>query len=137
MIEFHFENEITLEYQAQLIEWISASILKMSKEPGEINYIFCSDDYLLDINQRYLNHDTYTDIISFDYSKDSFISGDIYISTDRVQENATTFGVSFRDELCRVIIHGVLHFKGFVDKTEDDKTIMRKQEDYYLSLRTF
>ncbi|MCB0460671.1 MAG: rRNA maturation RNase YbeY, partial [Flavobacteriaceae bacterium] len=103
----------------------------------DISYIFCDDDYLLDINVKYLKHNTLTDIISFDYTDDGLISGDVFVSIDRVKENAEKFNVSFQDELHRVMIHGILHFCGYKDKTKEEEQLMRSKEDYYLSLRTF
>ena len=99
------------------------------KELDEISYIFCDDEYLLDINQRFLDHDTYTDIISFDNSVGKILGGDIFISTERVAENAKVFGVDFSEELRRVMAHGVLHFCKYRDKTEEEKQVMRSKED--------
>lgn len=112
-------------------------LLRLCKQEGfaveEINYIFCTDEYLLDINQRFLNHDTFTDIITFEYSSGSEpLQSDIYISVERVRENATTYGTSFRRELSRVIIHGALHLCGFKDKSKKDARVMREMEDRYL-----
>lgn len=137
MIYFHSENDYGLPNESEVRKWISKSIVKLGRSIGDINYIFCNDDYLLNINQEYLKHDTYTDIVSFDYSDETMLSGDIFISTERVQENATFFKTVFLDELHRVLIHGLLHFVGYKDKTDKQKLEMRKQEDYYLSLRTF
>jgi len=137
MIEFHSEIDFKLTHLPQTLTWISEAVTKMDKTLGNINYIFCDDEYLLKINQKYLDHDTYTDIISFDYSKANQVAGDIFISIDRIKENASKFKVGFEEELHRVLIHGVLHFAGFKDKSVEDKKEMRKQEDYYLSLRTF
>lgn len=134
MLEFHSENDFKLDDLEQLRDWISLSITKMGKQVGDLNYIFCNDDYLIKINQDYLNHDTYTDIISFDYSDKDILSGDIFISTERVEENANTFQVSFKEELRRVLIHGVLHFAGYKDKSEEESKEMRKQEDKYLAI---
>lgn len=134
MIEFHNETNFKLKDEDIHSLWISTSIEAMDKQTGNINYIFCDDDYLLSINQDYLNHDTFTDIISFDYSEQGILAGDIFISVDRVKDNAHTFNVSFENELARILIHGVLHFAGYADKTKDQKKEMRKQEDYYLSL---
>jgi rRNA maturation RNase YbeY len=134
MLEFHSENDFKLDDLEQLRDWISLSITKMGKQAGDLNYIFCNDDYLIKINQDYLNHDTYTDIISFDYSDKDILSGDIFISTERVEENANTFQVSFKEELRRVLIHGVLHFAGYKDKSEEESKEMRKQEDKYLAI---
>jgi len=137
MIYFHSENDFTLQNKKQIIHWINHCIVRLTKITGEINYIFCDDEYLLNLNQEYLEHDTLTDIISFDDSDDTRVSGDIFISTQRVKENAIVFNTSFIDELHRVLIHGLLHFVGFKDKTKLEKIEMRKQEDYYLSLREF
>ena len=116
--------------------WIKEAIKKEKGQPGELNYIFCSDRHLLSLNQQYLRHDTLTDIITFDYSEGKEdISGDIYISIDRVGENATRFKVPFEDELHRVMAHGVLHLLGYKDKTPADKALMRKKEEACLSLR--
>ncbi len=137
MIIFHSETNFTLTDQETYSSWISSAVSEMQKEVGAINYIFCDDAYLLKINQKHLKHNTLTDIISFDYSKNDKLAGDIYISTERVAENAAKFKVSFANELERVLIHGILHFVGFNDKTKEEKTEMRKQEDYYLALLSF
>lgn len=110
-------------------QWIIETIEKEKKECGQIAYIFCSDNYLLDLNQRFLNHNTYTDIITFDYSEGKTLNGEIYISIDRVKENAQKFEVDFENELLRVIIHGALHLAGYKDKTKEQKEKMRKKED--------
>ena len=118
--------------------WIKKIINKERYHPGEVNYIFCTDAYLLSINQQYLRHNSLTDIITFDYSLEGegkLISGDIYISTERVEENANTFARPFDEELHRVIIHGILHLLGYSDKTGLDKVLMRKKEEACLSLR--
>ena len=107
------------------------------KELGELNYIFCDDDYLLDLNVKTLNHNRLTDIISFDYTLGIVVSGDIYISYERVKENSVSLDQPFKDELHRVMIHGVLHYCGYKDKLDEEKMVMREKEDYYLSLRTF
>ncbi len=137
MITFNYETEFKLRTDTRIAYWISESIVNESYKEGNINYIFCDDDYLLDLNIKHLKHNTLTDIISFDYTLGKILSGDIFISVDRVKENALEYKVNFDDELQRVIIHGILHFCGYKDKTKDDKRLMRKQEDYYLSLRTF
>jgi len=111
---------------------ISALIEDQNKEEGELNLVFCSDDYLLEINNKHLNHDYYTDIITFDYSEKKKISGDLLISIDRVKENAKIFSVPFIHELNRVVIHGVLHLCGYKDKTEEEKKQMRNLENKYL-----
>lgn len=135
MIAFNNEIEFTLENQDNLNDWITQSIEKEQFKLGEINYVFCSDEQLLEKNIEFLNHDTYTDIISFDYTMGKLISGDIFISIDRVRENSNSFKTSFNDELNRVMIHGILHYCGYKDKSVDDKKLMRSKEDYYLSLR--
>ena len=117
--------------------WVSNTIQEENLKEGNINYIFCDDAYLLDKNIKYLKHNTLTDIISFDYTMGKLISGDIFISVERVKENAITFKTAFKDELHRVMIHGVLHYCGYKDKTDADKKLMRSKEDYYLSLRDF
>ena len=129
MITFNYETDFSLENEEKISSWISNIIDLEESELGEINYIFCDDDYLLKINLQFLEHDTYTDIISFDYSLGGVISGDVYISTQRVGENAQKYNVTFEDELHRVIIHGVLHYLGFKDKSEEEKNLMRNKEN--------
>lgn len=129
MISFNYENDFELNNEEQLLNWISRVIASEEKKEGEISYIFCDDDYLLNLNEQYLNHDTLTDIISFDYSMGNEIHGDIFISTERVKDNATDFKVSFEEELMRVMVHGVLHYCGYKDKTEEDEALMRSKED--------
>jgi probable rRNA maturation factor len=129
MISFNYELDFEITNEENYSSWISSVILSESKIEGEINYIFCDDDYLLDLNQKHLNHDTLTDIISFDYSMGNEIHGDIYISIERVRENAVDFNVSFEEELNRVMVHGVLHYCGYKDKSELDEQMMRSKED--------
>ena len=115
--------------------WIKSVIKKEGAKINSLNYIFCSDDYLREVNIQYLNHKTFTDIITFNYNPtEREIEGEIYISVDRVRENAETFKTDFKIELHRVIIHGVLHLLGFNDKTKTEKSLMREKEDTYLSL---
>jgi len=115
--------------------WIKTVILNEERKLGELNYIFCSDDHLANINSEYLNHDTYTDIVTFDSSEvEGCIQGDIYISVDRVSENALTYKAAFNRELHRVIIHGVLHLIGYADKSPSARKTMRNKEEAYLSL---
>lgn len=102
------------------------------KTVGEIAIIFCNDDYLLQINRQYLQHDYYTDIITFDYNEGNFVSGDLFISIERVGENARIFGYDFHIELSRVIFHGILHLSGYADKTEEEEILMRAKENFYL-----
>lgn len=133
MISFHTEDiKFNLKNKAILKKWIVAVIKKKKRKAGELNFIFCSDEHLLGINRQYLDHDTYTDIITFDYSKENPkqpVSGDIFISIDRVGENAEKFSKSFENELHRVIIHGTLHLLGYKDKTKAAKEEMTKEED--------
>jgi rRNA maturation RNase YbeY len=132
-IEFFFEDiatfEINHEFASQQIEQL---IKEENKEAGDISVIFCSDEYLLEMNKTHLNHDYYTDIITFNYVDGKLISGDLFISVDRVKENAVKFEVSFNEELYRVILHGVLHLVGYNDKTGEEKKVMREKENYYL-----
>jgi rRNA maturation RNase YbeY len=129
MISFNYELDFALENEQAYEDWLSEVITSENKTEGEINYIFCDDDYLLEINQQYLDHDTLTDIISFDYSIGNDLHGDIFISIDRVKENALDFNVSFQEELKRVMVHGVLHYCGYKDKSERDEKLMRQKED--------
>lgn len=115
-------------------KWVSEVVMRRGKTVGNINYLFCDDEYLLDANKRYLNHDTYTDIITFDYVAGNLVSGDIMISVDRVGENAVKFGVPFDRELHRVVIHGVLHLLGQGDKSAEEAAEMRRQEEEALCL---
>jgi probable rRNA maturation factor len=117
-----------------LKSWIKQVIEKEKKSPGSVSYIFVDDETLLRMNREYLKHDTYTDIVTFDYTENKTISGDIFISIDRVKENAEKFGVDFEEELKRVIIHGVLHLCGYKDKTRSDSETMRKKENAALKL---
>lgn len=114
--------------------WINSVIESEQKQLGEINYIFCSDEYLLQVNREYLDHDYYTDIITFDYVENGVISGDIFVSLDRISENANVFHVSFDEEFRRILVHGVLHLLGYPDKEPAQKAVMTEKEDYYLSI---
>ncbi len=134
MISFNYEIDFQLDSETQYSQWISTVINSEQKKEGEINYIFCDDDYLLEINQQYLNHDTLTDIISFDYSIGNELHGDIFISVERVRENAIEFEVSFGEELRRVLVHGVLHYCGYKDKSDEDELIMRQKEEEKMQL---
>ncbi len=136
MISFNYETNFKLENEQRFSDWIIQTILNEDYKEGEINYIFCDDDYLHKINVEFLNHDTLTDIISFDYSVGKELHGDIYISVERVKENAKDFDVQFKDEIARVMIHGILHYCGYKDKSSDDKKLMRSKEDYYLEQRS-
>lgn len=118
-----------------LAEWVAQVVESEGRLAGAINYIFCSDEYLLQMNREHLQHDYYTDIITFDYCEGTVVSGDLFISVDRVRENASGLGVPFDDELHRVMVHGVLHLLGYSDKEETEKAAMREMEDRYLGLR--
>jgi probable rRNA maturation factor len=129
MISFNYETEFELNNEAVYSSWISKVIVSENKKEGEINYIFCDDEYLLKLNNEYLNHDTLTDIISFDYSVGNELNGDIFISIERVKENANDFDVPFEEELKRVLVHGILHYCGFKDKSPEDEAQMRIKEE--------
>ena len=116
-------------------EWIKNTIAEESKRVGEVSIVFCSDEYLLKVNNEFLKHDFYTDIITFDYCEDDLVSGDLLISIDRVRENAEIQKGLFIDELHRVIIHGILHLLGYHDKAKNEVKVMREKEDYYLKKR--
>jgi len=132
MIEFNYETDFNLKDESLLKDWIRTVASDQDFELGEINYIFCDDAYLHKLNVEFLDHDTLTDIISFDNSLGKLLNGDIFISVERVKDNAADFNVSFQDELHRVMIHGVLHYMGYKDKTGDEKKMMRNQEDLAL-----
>ncbi len=129
MILFNYETDFNLSNEDIIVKWITSCIEKKTFKTGEINYIFCDDDSLHKLNLEFLNHDTFTDIISFDNTIGKLISGDIFISVERVKENAETFNVPFNDELHRVMIHGILHYLGFKDKNKEQKSIMRSEEN--------
>jgi len=137
MILFHTETSFNLSSKRKYKTWLREIILSKDKKEGNINYIFCNDEHLLNINQKFLQHDTYTDIITFDYTEEGFISGDIFISIERVKENAETFQVSFQEELLRVLAHGILHLIGYNDKTEKESRQMRKEEEKAILLFNF
>ena len=133
-IHFHNEDVIASFNKTTVTEWLNSCIQDLDYKTGEISIIFCSDDYLLDINKKYLNHDYFTDIITFNYNENNTIIGDLFISIDRVKENAKELKVDFNNELYRVIIHGVLHLCGYNDKTQDQQKEIRTKEDEYLVL---
>ncbi|MDB2495285.1 rRNA maturation RNase YbeY [Flavobacteriaceae bacterium] len=137
MIDFFSETVFNLQNSKEVTRWISKIIANEKREEGEINYIFCDDQYLHKLNVEFLNHNTLTDIISFDNSIGNQINGDIFISIERVKENTLIYDTVFEDELHRVIIHGILHYCGFNDKTKKDADLMRKKEDEALSQRIF
>lgn len=128
-IEFAFKEKVKTR------AWLKIVAESEIRRIGDINIIFCSDNYILDINQKYLGHDYFTDIITFDYCEGDRLSGDLFISIDSVRENALEYGTEFKDELNRVIVHGVLHLIGYDDHTEEDIAKMRAKENYYLSFR--
>lgn len=133
-IEVFFEEIPALDInESMLVNKVNALIINELKKAGNICIVFCSDKYLLDINRQYLDHNYYTDIVTFDYVENSTISGDLFISIDRVKENAEKYNTSFVKELFRVVFHGILHIIGYNDKTEDEKMKMRQMENYYLS----
>ena len=132
-IEFFFEDVKTVPiHEKILILHLNSLIENELKNTGDISVIFCSDEYLLKMNKEYLDHDYYTDIITFDYVEGNVISGDLFISLDRIAENAKTFDTTLLKELYRVVFHGVLHLVGYKDKTDDEEREMRKKENYYL-----
>lgn len=134
-IFFHSEDiDFNINNISSYINWINKLVKTEYKTIENLNFIFCSDKYLLNINKEYLNHDYYTDIITFDYCNENIISGDIFISIDRVKENSKKFNVDFLEELNRVIAHGVLHLMGYKDKKSNEKLEMTKMEDFALSL---
>ena len=137
MIEFYSENDFELNHQVAVAQWIMTIIEANGFELGDITYIFCDDDYLHKLNVQFLQHDTLTDIITFDNSLGSQIHAEIYISTERVTENAKQFNTSFVDELHRVMIHGILHCCGLKDKSDQEAQAMRTAEDKALEARTF
>lgn len=132
-IEFFFEDvDFELPEKERLSEWLQSTAAAEGKPVFEVNYIFSSDEYLRGINVEYLDHDYYTDIITFDYSDGALMRGEMYISSERVAENAREHGVSFMHELCRVMVHGILHIAGYGDKTPEQEATMREKEDFYL-----
>tara|TARA_B110000285_G_C15030329_1_gene566386 strand:+ start:158 stop:571 length:414 start_codon:yes stop_codon:yes gene_type:complete len=134
MITFNYETSYQLKDESLLENWIESVLVNNGFEIGEINYIFCDDAYLLKLNIEFLQHDTLTDVISFDNSLGKLIAGDIFISSERVLENAAEFKVTFEEEMQRVMIHGVLHYMGFKDKSEKDSIKMRGAENEALLL---
>lgn len=137
MIEFYSENDFELENSQSVSGWVTSIIESEGFEEGEITFVFCTDVYLHNINLEFLSHDTFTDIVSFNYSLGRELHGEIYISTERVTENAARYGVDFEDELHRVIIHGILHFCGYNDTQQDETVLMRTKENESLDARSF
>ena len=136
LIQFFYEEvDFALDNERQIHDWILDTLRSEAAEAGVINIIFCPDDYLHDLNQRFLDRDTLTDVIAFDYGEDEqYISGDVFISIDRIKDNAKKFNTGTEQELFRVIIHGVLHLCGYADKNDEEKSEMTALEDKYLSL---
>ena len=136
MISYYFQDtDFKFRDRRKTNEWLKLAAESEIRRIGNISIIFCSDNHVLDINQKYLQHDYFTDIITFDYCEGDRLSGDLFISVDSVRENSVEFGTEFKDELNRVIIHGLLHLVGYDDHTEKDIKLMRSKENYYLSLR--
>jgi probable rRNA maturation factor len=134
MISFNYETDFELPNEEAFENWIIDIVDSEASAIGEINYVFCDDEYLHKINVEYLNHDTLTDIISFDYTVGNLIQGDIFISIERVKDNANDFKVSFEEELKRVMAHGILHYCGYKDKTDADAELMRQKEEEKIKL---
>ena len=133
-ISFYSVGTFSLKTEDAVVACIKAIAAEESREVGDITFVFCDDNYLLKINSEFLDHDTYTDIITFDYSVGNELISEVYISTERVEENAEKFNETFENEIHRVIIHGVLHLCGYKDKLTEEKQIMRDKENHYLSL---
>lgn len=129
IINFYSETDFELQEQAGYKAWLKRVIASEDKKLEEVSFIFCDDEYLLEINQKYLDHDTYTDIISFDNCVGNILAGDIFISTERVAENAREYEVDFEEELRRVLAHGILHFCGYSDKSDRERAEMRRKEE--------
>lgn len=134
MIEFHYETNFSLPKKTNHSVWISKVASSYGFQINYLNYIFCDDDYLLKINREYLDHDYLTDIITFPYDEEMGLTADVFISIDRVKENAQVFKTAFEEELRRVMIHGVLHLMGLSDSNESEKLVMRQKEDNALSM---
>ncbi|MDI6048346.1 rRNA maturation RNase YbeY [Flavobacterium sp. XS2P24] len=134
MINFNYETDFNLDNEEAIEAWLGNVIVSEKKKEGEINYIFCDDEYLHKINVEYLDHDTLTDIISFDYSLGNELHGDIFVSIERVKDNAVDFNVSFEEELKRVLVHGILHYCGYKDKGEAEELLMRSKEDEKIAM---
>jgi len=134
MIEYFYETAFELNDKTKFSEWLSRIIHLECKKLGDLAFIFCDDSYLLKMNQQYLRHDTFTDIISFDYSDGVYISGDIFISVERLKDNAKTYRVTLDEEVLRVMAHGVLHCMGYNDKSDLEIKVMREKEDQMIKL---
>jgi rRNA maturation RNase YbeY len=136
MIRFHFTNSFTLKNKRKIKNWLKDTIVNEKKKVGDINYIFCSKEYLKKMNNDYLSKNYETDVISFDFSKDNKISGDIYISSETVKKNSIIFNVCFNNELKRVMVHGLLHLLNYNDKSKQELKIMREKENFYINLNS-
>ena len=134
MIRFHFTNSFTLKNKRKIKNWLKDTVVNEKKKVGDINYIFCSKQYLKKINNDYLTKNYETDVISFDFSDDNKISGDIYVSSETVKKNSIIFNVSFNNELKRVMVHGLLHLLNYNDKSKQEQKIMREKENFYINL---
>lgn len=134
MISYNYQSTFELKHENHYSKWLNAIAYSESYTIKNLGFVFCSDDFLLDINQKYLNHDTYTDIITFDYVEEDRIIGEIYISIDRVRDNAVAYKVSFLNELHRVMAHGLLHLCGYGDKTQDEQRLMRDLENQKIKM---
>lgn len=133
----YFTEDTTFQFKQRRINnrWLKMVAESEIRKLGDISIIFCSDNYILDVNIKYLQHDYFTDIITFDYCEDNILSGDLFISVDSVRENAVEYGAEFDEELNRVIVHGILHLIGYDDLTDEDRRGMRSKENYYLQCR--
>lgn len=136
MIRFHFTNSFTLKNKRKIKNWLKDTIVNEKKKVGDINYIFCSKQYLKKMNNDYLTKNYETDVISFDFSNDNKISGDIYISSETVKKNSIIFNVCFNNELKRVMVHGLLHLLNYNDKSKQELKIMREKENFYINLNS-
>ena len=136
MILYNFQDtKFVFKYKSLNNRWLKMVAESEIRRIGDISIIFCSDNYILEVNRKYLGHDYFTDIITFDYCSGNMLSGDLFISVDSVKENSVEYGTEFEDELNRVIVHGILHLIGYDDHTEEDVKVMREKENYYLDLR--
>ena len=133
----YYNEDIVFRFKGRALNnrWLRMVAESEIRRVGDLSIIFCSDNYILDVNMRYLQHDYFTDIITFDYCEGNVLSGDLFISVDSVRENAVLYGAEFEDELNRVMVHGLLHLIGYDDHTEEDIAVMRAKENYYLSQR--
>lgn len=136
MIQFFFEEIDSIRIADETVLWLKDLVVTENRKLGKINYIFCSDERLLEVNREYLQHDYYTDIITFDYARGRTLSADIFVSLPRISENAVLHDRSFDEELHRVLAHGLLHLIGYKDKSEDEQRMMRAKEDFYLEKRS-